>query len=78
MREPVQDHHLRAGIFDAMRGVKLPSNGRALSEDDRRVLSEAIFAAFNKNTWEVTCQPFNGFSYLGTPSSSKTGSENGA
>lgn len=57
MSELLDDNHLKAGISDAMRTVKLSINGRPLMEYDRRLLTEAIFKAFQTNGWQVMCNP---------------------
>jgi hypothetical protein len=55
MQHVVEDEYLRLAIYDAMRGVKLATLKRALTVDERRILSERIFAKIKQARWEVFC-----------------------
>ena len=48
MSEVLPDDYLQFAIYDAMRGVRIPTLKRALTEDERRVLADAVFAAVNR------------------------------
>ena len=53
MPEVRPDDYLRFAIYDAMRGVELPTLRRALTEDKRRLLADAVFAAIKRARWEI-------------------------
>jgi hypothetical protein len=54
MQHIVRDEYLRFAIHDAMRGVKLAALKRALTEDERRTLSDRILAKIKQAKWEVS------------------------
>jgi hypothetical protein len=51
------DDWLQFSIMDAMRGVRLPTLKRTLTEDERRELARAIFAKFRLCGFEVVTHP---------------------
>ena len=57
MLQPFKDEYLNFTIYDAMRGVKLPSIKRSLTEDERHILAKAIFDQFKLSKLAVLCNP---------------------
>jgi hypothetical protein len=55
MQHHVEDEYLRFAIYDAMRGANLATLKRVLTEDERRILSDRIFAKIKQAKWEVSC-----------------------
>jgi hypothetical protein len=53
--EFVPDDHLRIAIYDAMRGVKLATLKRSLTEDERHEMAAAIFTKYKRCGWRVLC-----------------------
>ena len=64
MTDPISDDDLRFAVSGALRGLKLPSTGRALSQDDRHAVELAVFRRLKLNGWAVVCEPSQGFSDL--------------
>jgi len=57
MGETLPDDWLQFSIMDALRGVRLPTLKRSLTEDERRELARAIFAKFRLCGFEVVTHP---------------------
>jgi hypothetical protein len=57
MGETLPDDWLQFSIMDGMRGVRLPTLKRPLTEDERRELACAIFAKFKQARFEVVTHP---------------------
>src|SRR5258708_1021895 len=53
--EFVDDTHLRIAIYDAMRGVKLSTLKRTLTEDERNEISAVMFSRYKRCGWRVVC-----------------------
>ena len=53
--EFVPDDHLRIAIYDAMRGVKLSTLKRTLTEEERHELAQAMFSRYRRCGWRVLC-----------------------
>jgi hypothetical protein len=57
MPEFLRDDYLRIALYDALRGVKLPTIRRALDNQDRDILADALFARIKQSGWDIVCYP---------------------
>jgi hypothetical protein len=57
MPEFLKNEYLRIALYDGLRGVKLPTIKRALNDQERDILANALFARFKQSGWDVVCYP---------------------
>jgi len=53
--EFVEDDHLRIAIYDSMRGMRLSTLKRTLTEDERNEILAVMFSRYRRCGWRVVC-----------------------